>query len=184
MQQFTEGIEKIYAGLDALDDLKSKLLFENPDARQDRQIFDILSDMEAEIETGEYPQEEIVDNITNTIGGEEASTELAARVEDAVEKFYFQLGLDGIPADRRARDYISQAGEGTDVLNAKAVPDKVEGEPWVHSDDDFLFFLDWLVKKEWTGQQIADVVREPHHYTKHYRAFLTQRDKEAIDPLL
>ena len=54
----------------------------------------------------------------------------------------------------------------------------------MHSDDDFLFFLDWLVKKEWTGRQIADVVAEPHHYTKHYRAFLTQRDKEAVDPLL
>ena len=94
MQQFTEGIEKIYAGLDGLDDLKSKLHLET------------------------------------------------------------------------------------------AVPDKVEGEPWVHSDDDFLFFLDWLVKKEWTGRQIADVVAEPHHYTKHYRAFLTQRDKEAVDPLL
>ena len=94
MQQFTEGIEKVYSDLDGMDDLKSKL----------------------HVET--------------------------------------------------------------------AVPDKVEGEPWVHSDDDFLFFLDWLVKKEWTGQQIADVVREPHHYSKYYKDFLTQRDRTKLDPYL
>ena len=94
MKQFTEGIEKIYANLDGLDDLKSKLHVE------------------------------------------------------------------------------------------VAVPDPVPGEPWVHSDDDFILFLDWLVKKDWSGRQIADVVAEPHHYTKHYQAFLTQKGKEVIDPLL
>jgi len=181
MKQFTEGIEKIYADLDGTDDLKSKLHFEAYGDQQDQQIFDILSDMESDIETGEYTQEEIVDKVADAIV---VTTELGAKIEEAVEKFFFQLGLDGIPPDRRSRDYIDQTGEGTDVLNAKAVPDPVPGEPWVHSDDDFILFLDWLVKKDWSGRQIADVVAEPHHYTKHYKAFLIQKGKEEIDPLL
>ena len=172
MKQFTEGIDKVYANLD-----------EGPEDRQGQQIFDVLSDMEADIGTGEYSQEEIVDTVINNVGGEEASTELGAQVEDAVEKFYFQLGLDSIPPDRRSRDALAGQQPPEDSQSTK-VPPKVEGQPWVHSDDDFLFFLNWLVKKDWSGQKIVDVVAEPHHYTKHYKAFLTQRDKEAIDPLL
>ena len=64
------------------------------------------------------------------------------------------------------------------------VPAKIEGEPWVHSDDDFLFFLDWLVKKGWDAPKIVDVVREPHHYTKDYKAFIDQREREHLDPNL
>lgn len=64
------------------------------------------------------------------------------------------------------------------------VPGPEKGEPWVHSDDDFLFFLDWLVKKGWEAQKIVDVVREPHHFTKSYGQFLDQRDREISDPLL
>ena len=64
------------------------------------------------------------------------------------------------------------------------VPGPEKGEPWVHSDDDFLFFLDWLVKKGWEAQKIVDVVREPHHFTKPYGQFLDQRDREISDPLL
>ena len=178
MQQFTEGIERIYSNLDGVDDLNEDL--------DDQEIFDILSDMEADIETGEYTQEEIVDMVANQLGtqlGKEISTEEGARVEEAVEKFYFQLGLDSIPPDRRSRDALAGQQPPEDSQSTK-VPPKVEGQPWVHSDDDFLFFLNWLVKKDWSGQKIVDVVAEPHHYTKHYKAFLTQRDKEAIDPLL
>ena len=171
MQQFTEGIEKVYTDLT-----------ETYGDQQDQQIFDILSDMESDIETGNVSQEEIVDKVADAIV---VTTELGVKIEEAVEKFFFQIGLDSIPADRRSRDSLAQPGEATDrVLNAKAVPDKVEGQPWVHSDDDFLFFLDWLVKKEWTGQQIADVVREPHHYSKYYKDFLTQRDRTKLDPYL
>ena len=177
MQQFTEGIDKVYANLD-----------EGPDARQDQQIFDILSDMEADIGTGEYSQEEIVDTVTNNVGGEEASTELGAQVEDAVEKFYFQLGLDSIPPDRRSRDYLAQHTDSTLGINAAVeptkVPAKVPGEAWVHTDDDFNWFLEALVKKGWTGRQIADVVIEPRKYRKEYSAYLQKKGKQVLDPYL
>jgi len=64
------------------------------------------------------------------------------------------------------------------------VPGPEKGEPWVHSDADFLFFLDWLVKQDWEAQKIVDVVREPHHYTKSYGRFLDQKEREIEDPLL
>ena len=64
------------------------------------------------------------------------------------------------------------------------LPARVEGQPWVHSDDDFNFFLEWLLKKEWTARQIVDVVSEPHHYIKEYKQYLDQRERQELDPLL
>jgi len=64
------------------------------------------------------------------------------------------------------------------------LPARVEGQPWVHSDDEFLFFLEWLLKKEWTARQIVDVVSEPHHYINEYKQYLDQRERQAQDPLL
>jgi len=64
------------------------------------------------------------------------------------------------------------------------LPARVEGQPWVHSDDDFVFFLEWLLKKEWTARQIVDVVSEPHHYIKEYKQYLHQRERQELDPLL
>jgi hypothetical protein len=106
MQKFTEGIERVYTDLD-----------ETYGDQQDQQIFDILSDMEADIETGNVSQEEIVDKVADAIV---VTTELGVKIEEAVEKFFFQLGLDSIRPDRRARDYRGQTGEGT--LNAAAQP--------------------------------------------------------------
>ena len=106
MQKFTEGIEKIYTDLD-----------ETYGDQQDQQIFDILSDMEADIETGNISQEDVVDRVADAIV---VTTELGVKIEEAVEKFFFQLGLDSIPPDRRSRDYRGQTGEGT--LNAATVP--------------------------------------------------------------
>ena len=146
--------------------------------------------MEAEIETGEYSQEEIVDNITNTIGGEEASTDLGAEVEGAVERFYTQLGLN-IPADRRSRDYLAQNTDRT--LNASTVTGKVEGQPWVHTDDDFLLFLEWLIRQEgetgeakYTARSVVDAITSPTDgwVLKLYQTYLNQKGKEEADPYL
>ena len=64
------------------------------------------------------------------------------------------------------------------------LPARVEGQPWVHSDDEFLFFLEWLLKKEWTARQIVDVVAKPHHYIKEYKQYLDQAQRIEKDPLL
>jgi hypothetical protein len=182
MQQFTEGIEKVYTDLT-----------ETYGDQQDQQIFDILSDMEADIETGNVSQEEIVDKVADAIV---VTTELGVKIEEAVEKFFFQLGLDSIPADRRSRDYRDQKmpGEATDrIVNAKAVPDQVEGQPYVHTDDDFLLFLEWLIRQEdengeakYTARSIVDVISKPYKewVVELYQTYLAQKDKQVLDPLL
>jgi len=64
------------------------------------------------------------------------------------------------------------------------LPARVEGQPWVHSDDEFILFLEWLLKKEWTSRQIVDVVASPHDYIKEYKQYLDQRERQELDPLL
>ena len=66
------------------------------------------------------------------------------------------------------------------------VPARVEGQPWVHSDDDFNLFLEWLLKKEWTARQIVDVVAKPYkpYVIEQYKEYLDQRERQELDPLL
>ena len=164
------------------------------DSKFDQDVFNILSDMEAEIETGEYPQEEIVDTVSDRLAaqlGREIYTEEGTRIEQQVEDFYAQLGLDSIPADRRSRDYVADEPPKPDRPTGVPVPGKVEGQPWVHSDDDFIFFLRWLIKQvddnddpTFNAKRIVDVIEEPHHYMKEYKQFLDNRQRVNDDPYL
>lgn len=164
------------------------------DSKFDQDVFNILSDMEAEIETGEYPQEEIVDTVSDRLAaqqGRDLDTEEGARIEQQVEDFYAQLGLDSVPADRRSRDYVPDAPLEPPTSAGVPVPGKVEGQPWVHSDDDFIFFLRWLIKQvddndepTFNAKRIVDVIEEPHHYMKEYKQFLDNRQRVDDDPYL
>ena len=66
------------------------------------------------------------------------------------------------------------------------LPARVEGQPWVHSDDEFVFFLEWLLKKEWTARQIIDVVAKPYkpYVIEQYKEYLDHRERQERDPLL
>ena len=163
------------------------------DSKFDQDIFNILSDMEAELETGEYTQEEVVDKVAGELSkqsGIEVSTEEGAQIEHKVEQFYSMLGLDSIPADRRSRDYSAdRPARPTD--NVPGVPGKVEGEPWIHSDDTFIDFLRWLVKLEtdvgdpkFNANTIIDVVERPDKYQKEYSEFLDHEKRVDGDPYL
>ena len=169
------------------------------DSKFDQDIFNILSDMEAELETGEYSQEETVDTVSDRLQselGKEISTEEGARIEQKVEDFYDMLGLEAIPADRRSRDYLLQqtpdpAGSSKSWTTGTNVAPKVEGQPWVHSDDDFIEFLRWLVKKEndegdlqFSAQTIVDVVERPDKYQSEYTDFLDWKQRVDNDPYL
>ena len=170
------------------------------DSKFDQDIFNILSDMEAELETGEYTQEEVVDKVAEELSkqsGTEVSTEEGAQIEQKVEQFYSMLGLDSIPADRRSRDYsadrpVRPTGvPGSPFDDHSRVPGKVEGQPWVYSDDDFIFFLRWLIKQEtdvgdlkFDAKHIVDVVERPSKYIKEYRQFLDHQKRVDDDPYL
>ena len=169
------------------------------DSKFDQDIFNILSDMEAQLETGEYSQEETVDTVSDRLQselGKEISTEEGARIEQKVEDFYGMLGLEAIPADRRSRDYLLQqtpdpAGSSKSWTTGTNVAPKVEGQPWVHSDDDFIEFLRWLVKKEndegdlqFSAQTIVDVVERPDKYQPEYTEFLDWKQRVDNDPYL
>ncbi len=173
------------------------------DSKFDQDVFNILSDMEAEIETGEYPQEEIVDMVSDRLEsqrGRETSTDEGSQIERQVEEFYSMLGLDSVPADRRSRDYVADEPPtpdrptgipGSPFDDHSRVPGKVEGQPWVHSDDDFIFFLQWLLKQvndndepTFNAKRIVDVVEEPHRYMKEYKQFLDHRQRVDDDPYL
>jgi len=173
------------------------------DSKFDQDVFNILSDMEAEIETGEYPQEEIVDMVSDRLEsqrGTETSTDEGSQIERQVEEFYSMLGLDSVPADRRSRDYVADEPPtpdrptgipGSPFDDHSRVPGKVEGQPWVHSDDDFIFFLQWLLKQvdendepTFNAKRIVDVVEEPHRYMKEYKQFLDNRQRVDNDPYL
>ena len=218
MQAFTESVDKIYCDLDRLDypqstnrpelkeskgiNMKTFETFENKvsrwvaeaDSKFDQDVFNILSDMEAEIETGEYPQEEIVDMVSDRLEsqrGRDISTDEGSQIERQVEDFYAQLGLDSVPADRRSRDYVPDAPPEPPTSTGVPVPGKVEGQPWVHSDDDFIFFLQWLLKQvdendetTFNAKRIVDVVEEPHRYMKEYKQFLDNRQRVDDDPYL
>jgi hypothetical protein len=61
----------------------------------------------------------------------------------------------------------------------------------VHSDDDFIFFLQWLLKQvndndepTFNAKRIVDVVEEPHRYMKEYKQFLDHRQRVDDDPYL
>jgi len=174
------------------------------DSKFDQDVFNILDPLEAQIESGEYTQEEIVDLVTQDLAtqlGTDISTEEGARIEQKVEHFYSMMGLDSIPADRRSRDYLdSRSAETASVVDENRptgvpgspfddharVPARVEGQPWVHSDDEFIFFLEWLLKKEWTARQIIDVVAKPYkpYVIEQYKEYLAHADRQAADPLL
>ena len=66
------------------------------------------------------------------------------------------------------------------------LPARVEGQPWVHSDDEFVFFLEWLLKKEWTARQIIDVVAKPYkpYVIEQYKEYLAHAERQENDPLL
>ena len=169
------------------------------DSKFDQDIFNILSDMEAQLETGEYSQEETVDTVSDRLQselGKEISTEEGARIEQKVEDFYGMLGLEAIPADRRSRDYLLQqtpdpAESSKSWTTGTNVAPKVKGQPWVHSDDDFIEFLRWLVKREndegdlqFSAQTIVDVVERPDKYQPEYTEFLDWKQRVDNDPYL
>jgi len=60
-----------------------------------------VSDFEAEVEAGAVTQQYVVDvvsqNIARELGEDEASIQLGARVEAAVERFFLQAGNDAFP---------------------------------------------------------------------------------------
>jgi len=170
------------------------------DSKFDQDIFNILSDMEAELETGEYTQEEVVDKVAEELSkqsGTAVSTEEGAQIEHKVEQFYSMLGLDSIPTDRRSRDSspVRPARPtgipGSPFDDHSRVPGKVEGQPWIHTDDDFMFFLQWLIKQvdendepTFNAKRIVDVIAEPHHYMKEYKQFLDHQKRVDTDPYL
>jgi hypothetical protein len=176
------------------------------DSKFDQDIFNILDPLEAQIETGEYTQEEIVDIVTQQAAdqlGTEISTEEGARIEQKVEHFYSMLGLDSIPPDRRSRDYLDNRPTqtapivdedrpiGDSGFKAAGFPGPVKGQPNVHSDDDFISFLRWLLKQvdqnddpTFDAKTIVDVVERPDKYAKEYRQFLDHQQRVNDDPYL
>ena len=178
MQKFTEGIEKVYADLDGVNESQFTGLPSPPGASvpgakvawdkrnttaQAQQIVDILFDMEADIESGDHTQQEIVDTVTNNIGGEDADIHLGAKVESAVENFFSQfLNLRNYPPVHTSRDAVAALKQNTDrTLNASAVPGKIEGQPWVHTDDDFILFLEWVIKQGDENDEAKYTARSP-----------------------
>ena len=72
----------------------------------EQEVFDRLSDIEAEIETGEHSQEDVVEQIANQIEQEtnqEVTTEQGAVIETKVEEYFAMLNLSH-PPHRFSRD--------------------------------------------------------------------------------
>ena len=176
------------------------------DAKFDQEVFDILSDQEADIETGEYTQDEIVDKVAEDLAnrsGTDISTEQGARIETNVENYFRMLGLDSIPPDTRSRDYLAGRSTQTAPVVDENQPPKQPliqkrpagappaNEPYVQSDDELIGFLRWLTKQvddnnqpTFDAKRIVDVVEEPHHYSKEYQQYLNKIYKQESDPYL
>jgi hypothetical protein len=89
--------------LNAAEDTEGNSNFE-------QEVFDRLSDIEAEIETGQYSQEDIVDQIADQIEQEtnqEVTTEQGAVIETKVEEYFAMLNLSH-PPHRFSRDALAQ----------------------------------------------------------------------------
>jgi len=204
---FLRNQQKRESSMKTFETFENKVLkwVTEADSKFDQDVFNILSDMEAEIETGEYPQEEIVDMVSDRLEkqrGRETSTDEGSQIERQVEEFYGMLGLDSVPADRRSRDYLddrpSKPDRPTGVPHSPfdddvRVPARVEGRPWIHTDDDFILFLEWVLKQtdefgdaKYTGRSVVDMVTSPTDgwVVKLYKSYLVQRDREEADPLL
>ena len=72
----------------------------------EQEVFDRLSDIEAEIETGEHSQEDVVEQIANQIEQEtnqEVTTQQGAVIETKVEEYFAMLNLSH-PPHRFSRD--------------------------------------------------------------------------------
>ena len=170
------------------------------DSKFDQDIFNILDPLEAQIESGEYTQEEIVDIVTQELSsqlGAEISTEEGARIEQKVEHFYTMIGLDSIPADRRSRDYLDSRSTTTapvvDENIPTGIPRQVEGQPVVHTDDDFLLFLEWVIRQvdengelKYTARSVVDIITSPHDgwVTSLYKKYKNQSQRVEEDPYL
>ena len=171
-------------------------------AKFDQEVSDLLSDHEADIETGEYTQEEIVDKVAEELAnrsGTDISTEQGARIEGSVENYFRMLGLDSIPPDTRSRDYLARGYNAVDenqppkqpLIQKRPAGAPPASEPYVQGDDELILFLRWLLKQvdengepKFDAKRIVDVVEEPHHYTKLYQQFLDQLYKQESDPYL
>ena len=170
------------------------------DSKFDQDVFNILDPLEAQIESGEYTQEEIVDIVAQELSsqlGAEISTEEGARIEQKVEHFYTMIGLDSIPADRRSRDYLDgRSAEAAPVVDENiptGVPRQVEGQPVVHTDDDFLLFLEWVIRQvdengelKYTARSVVDIITSPHDgwFTSLYKKYKNQSQRVEEDPYL
>jgi len=108
-KQVADQIESRYTGgprttfFNAAEDAEGNSNFE-------QEVFDRLSDIEAEIETEEYSQEKIVDEIANQIEKEtnqEVTTEQGAVIETKVEEYFAMLNLSH-PPHRFSRDALAQ----------------------------------------------------------------------------
>jgi len=159
---------------------------------------DWLYDHAAELEAADegIGVEDIVDRIGDDYAdaaGEEVSNEQAQEIVDVAvpvltDDYGWVLPYGSDIYTRYSLPEIEEANP-TGVPRSPfddtvQLPARVEGQPWVQSDDDFVFFLEWLLKKEWTARQIVDVVAEPHHYIKEYKQYLDQRERQELDPLL
>ena len=108
-KQVVDQIESRYTGeprttfFNAAEDAGENSNFE-------QEVFDRLSDIEAEIETGEYSQEDVVDQIANQIEQEtnqEVTTQQGAVIETKVEEYFAMLNLPH-PPHRVSRDALAQ----------------------------------------------------------------------------
>jgi hypothetical protein len=138
LKQAADQIESRYTGgprttfFNAAEDAEGNSNFE-------QEVFDKLSDLEAEIETKRYSQEDIVDHVADEIAREkniEVTTEQGAVIETKVEEYFAMLNLPH-PPHRVSRDALSTQ-EGTEkswwVVKAKVVPNPdYSGPPKAHA---------------------------------------------------
>tara|TARA_R110002051_G_scaffold8508_4_gene35508 strand:- start:5839 stop:6822 length:984 start_codon:yes stop_codon:yes gene_type:complete len=159
-----------------------------------------LHDHAAELESADegIGVEDIVDRIADdyaAVAGGEVSNEQAQEIVDVAvpiltddygwvlpygSDIYSRYSLPEIEEDVPRPTGVP----GSPFDDTVQLPARVQGQPWVHSDDEFVFFLEWLLKKEWTARQIVDIVAKPHHYIKEYKEYLDQRERQELDPLL
>jgi hypothetical protein len=108
-KQVADLIESRYTGgerttfFNAAEDAKGNSNFE-------QEVFDKLSDLEAEIETKRHSQENIVDHVADEIAREkniEVTTEQGAVIETKVEEYFAMLNLPH-PPHRVSRDALAQ----------------------------------------------------------------------------
>jgi len=103
--------------------------------------------------------------------------------EEDDDHFYTSPGSSAEPSSAEPRPTGVPRSPFDDTVQ---LPARVQGQPWVHSDDEFVAFLEWLLKKEWTARQIVDVVAKPYkpYVIEQYKEYLAHASRQENDPLL